>query len=362
MNEKTSVLVIGAGPVGLAAALELARLRLGVRIVDKNPTPAKESRAVLVNLRSLDLLEPAGATERLISAGVKMRGARVVVDGRTRLQIDATRLPHRFKFLLALAQDETERVLGECLSARGVKVERGVEVTDIANGATGATARVKTPNGEALFAADWIIAADGPHSVVRHRLGLEFPGAPYPFHWSLADLELSGDAEPDRAELRLEYRGPVLVRAPLGHGRHRVISNAPDVLARLPASWRPGKVHWQSDFSVSHRMVPRRGAQRIWLVGDAAHIHSPAGGRGMNLGIEDAVLLARTIAANGDVAAWEQGQQRHAAQVLRESDMMQRVATSQGFFGRVFMPTLLGLLMRFHPIHDRAIARIAGIG
>jgi 2-polyprenyl-6-methoxyphenol hydroxylase-like FAD-dependent oxidoreductase len=293
---------------------------------------------------------------------VKLRGARIVVDNRTRVTIDATRLPPPRKYLLALAQNETERVLIECLLARGVAVERGVEVVDIVNGADSATARAKTPKGEALFTADWIIGADGAHSTVRHRIGLEFPGAPYPFHWSLADVELLGDAELDRAELRLDYRGPVMVRGPLGHGRHRLISNAPNVLARIPASWKPGKVHWQSDFSVSHRMVKRRGTGRIWLVGDAAHIHSPAGGRGMNLGIEDAITLAHVIAGTGSLSTWEATQQRHSARVLRESDMMQRIATSQGFFGRVLAPALLGFFVRFPAIHDRMVARLAGIG
>jgi 2-polyprenyl-6-methoxyphenol hydroxylase-like FAD-dependent oxidoreductase len=154
-------------------------------------------------------------------------------------------------------------VLIECLLERGIVVERGVEVVDIVNGVDSATARAKTPKGEVLFSADWIIGADGAHSVVRHRIGLEFSGAPYPFHWSLADVELLGDAEPDRAELRLDYRGPVLVRAPIGGGRHRLISNAPDLLARVPSSWKPGEVHWRSDFSVSHRMVKRRGTGRV---------------------------------------------------------------------------------------------------
>jgi 2-polyprenyl-6-methoxyphenol hydroxylase-like FAD-dependent oxidoreductase len=360
--QRANALVVGAGPAGLSAALELSRLGVTVRIVDKTTAATKESRAILVNLHSLDLLEPTGASDRLIASGVKLRGARIVVDGRTRAEFDASRLRHKHRFLLAVAQSETERVLAEALAARGVEVEREVEAVDVVNGADSATARLRTRRGETLFAANWIIGADGAHSAVRHRLGLEFPGAPYPFHWSLADLDLAGDAEPDRAELRLERHGPVLVRAPLAPGRHRLISNAPDVVSRAPASWKPGRVHWRSDFSVSHRMVKSRGLGRIWLVGDAAHIHSPAGGRGMNLGIEDAVLLARAIAGNGDLAAWETSQQRHAAAVVRESDAMQRIATSQGMFGRVLMPAVVGFLSRIPPVHDRMIARVAGIG
>jgi 2-polyprenyl-6-methoxyphenol hydroxylase-like FAD-dependent oxidoreductase len=356
-----SVLVVGAGPCGLAAALELARLGIPVRILDKNPTATKESRAVAINPRTLDLLEPSGATERLLAAGVKIVRARLVVDGRVRAQFDASRIPHRFHFILGLAQNETERVLAECLFARGIPVERGVEVIDVVSGADNATARVRTPTGDALFTADWIVGADGAHSTLRHRLGLEFPGAPYPYHWSLADVELAGDAPLDGAELRLAYRGPVLVRAPLGHGRHRLISNAPNVLSRVPESWQPGKVVWKSDFTVSHRMVQRRGQGRIRLVGDAAHIHSPAGGWGMNLGIEDAVTLARALAENGSLDDWERTQQRHAARVVRASDGLQRLATNDGFLGRKLFPALVGWLSRIQRVHDYLIGRMAGV-
>jgi len=361
MADKPSVLVIGAGPSGLAAALELARLGVPVRILDMAAAATKESRAVAIDPKTLDLLEPAGATERILAAGVKLVGARIVVDGRVRAEFDATRIPHRFNFILGLAQGETERILTECLLARGVAVARGVEVVDVVNSTDSATARARTPKGDAMFSADWIIGADGAHSTLRHRLGLEFPGAPYPYHWSLADVELSGDAPPDQAELRLTYGGPVLVRAPLGRGHHRLISNAPNVLARVPESWKPGKVHWKSDFTVSHRMVKHRGRGRIRLVGDAAHIHSPAGGWGMNLGIEDAVTLARALAENGSLEDWERTQQRHAARTVRASDALQRLATSEGFLGRVLFPTVMGWLSRIPPIHDYLIGRMAGV-
>jgi 2-polyprenyl-6-methoxyphenol hydroxylase-like FAD-dependent oxidoreductase len=360
MSEKTNVLIVGAGPAGLAAALELARYGIEVRILDKAAEAQKESRAVAINPRTLELLDHCGASARLIAAGVKLKGARIVVGGRVRATFDATRLTHRYNFMLGLAQSETERLLAATLAEHGVKVERGVEVTAVEVDGDRPSVRARTKAGETTITADWIVGADGAHSAVRNSLDLDFPGAPYPFHWSLVDVDLAGDAEEDHAELRLDWKGPILVRVPLAPGRHRVISNGPGVFARLPASWKPGQAHWQSDFSVSHRMVKERGRGRVWLIGDAAHIHSPAGGRGMNLGIEDGVSFARCIHAGASIAGWAARRQQLAARVVRESDAMQRLATSQGFFGRRIAPALLRSMLRVGPVHDILVRAIAG--
>ncbi len=361
MSEKTSVLIVGAGPAGLAAALELARFGIPVRIVDKSTEAQKESRAVAINPRTLELLDHCGASEHLIHHGIKLKGARIVAGGRVRATFDATRLPHRYNFMLALAQSETERLLARTLAEHGIKVERGVEVTDVVAGEDGASVRARGPAGETTIKADWVVGADGAHSIVRKCLDLEFPGAPYPYHWSLVDVDLAGEAEEDHAELRLDWKGPIMVRVPLAPGRHRVISNGEGVLSRLPASWKPGKVHWQSDFTVSHRMVKKRGHGRVWLIGDAAHIHSPAGGRGMNLGIEDGVSFARCIHAKASIEGWADRRQRRARRVVRESDAMQRLATAQGFMGRRVAPAVIRGLLRVRPLHDILIKHIGGL-
>ncbi len=361
MTKSASVLVIGAGPVGLAAAIELHRRGIPARIVDQNPHAAKESRAVAVNPRTLELLEASGASERLIAAGVRLRGVRIIADGVTRAEVDATRMPHRYNFMLALPQDRTEAILAECLAERGVPVERGVSAFDVVPHADSARAVLAGPGGQETVEADWIIGADGAHSTVRKALDIGFPGAPYPFQWSLADVDLAGDAEPDRGELRLDRGRPVLIRLPIGPGRHRLIANGPDVLGLAPSSWSPGTIHWQSSFTVSHRRVQRLGEGRIRLIGDAAHIHSPAGGRGMNLGIEDAVTLVERIAA-GTLGDWDARREAKARKTIRESDLMQRMATSDGVMARTVLPRLVGLALSVPFLHRRLLRSLGGFG
>ncbi len=359
MVRPPSILVVGAGPVGLTAALELTRLGAAVRIVDRRDHPTAQSRAIAVNPRTLDLLEPSGATPRLLEAGVRLRGIRLFSQGRVVATIDATRIPHRYAFLLSLPQRKTERILETCLAERGVRVERGIELDAFEVGHTGV--EVRWPGADGRVAQfDWLVGADGTRSAVRKTMGASFPGERYPFEWSLADIAVEGDVEPDRGELHLDPGRPVLFRVPIGDGLHRVISNGPDVLGRLPAGWTVQRTVWASSFSVSHRLADRIHWGRAVLVGDAAHIHSPAGGRGMNLGIEDAATLAPRLMA-GELGAWPEQRRTRAAEVVRQSDRLQNLATSDGFLGRRVLPRVAALALRIPSIQDRIVRQIFGV-
>jgi 2-polyprenyl-6-methoxyphenol hydroxylase-like FAD-dependent oxidoreductase len=361
MAQSVSVLVVGAGPVGLAAAIELHRRGVPVRIVDQDKAATSESRAVAVNPRTLDLLEASGASRRLIAAGIRLKGFRIIGEGRTLARIHMDRLKHRHNFMLALPQDKTEAILADCLSERGIPIERGITATEIAAYDDHAVATLIGPDGAAeRVDAGWIIGADGAHSTVRKALDIGFPGASYPFEWSLADVDLSGDVALDQGEIRLDPHKPMLFRVPIGTGRHRLIANGPNVLGLLPPNWHLGTVHWESRFKVSHRQVERLGQGRVRLIGDAAHIHSPAGGRGMNLGIEDAATLAERLAAR-DLGDWDLQRQYKAAKVIRESDRMQDMATADGPFARRAIPRLAGLLLALPPLHARFITTMAGL-
>ena len=324
MAEGPEVLVVGAGPVGLTAALELARRGAAVRVVDEATDRTALSKAVGINARSLELLRPSGVTSRLIEAGLPVY--RINLRSYTRLlaTIDFERMEHRYNFLLSLAQSETETVLEAALADHGVDVERETELTGLAQDAGGVDARIVHAGRTTEARFDYLVGADGAHSTVRAALGLGFAGERYPDRWSLADILLEWPFGEGEGNLFMHADGAVLFVIAMGRGRYRAVSNAADALALLPAPSVVREVLWRTDFTVSLRQVTRYQRGRCFVAGDAAHIHSPAGGRGMNLGIEDAAELAARI-VNGGLEGYSDARYRVGARVVRESDWQFRM-------------------------------------
>lgn len=194
------VLIVGAGPTGLTAALELSRLGVAVRIVDRAAAASPESRALAVQARTLELLRVRGVGEEMLPLGNRARAAALYANRRRLAPIELHRMPSDFNYILMLAQSETERLLAESMARQGVKVERGVEVTAVRELADCAEVRLRRSDGsEESVRACYVIAADGPHSTLRKALGLPFPGRSLPHHYVLADLHIDGDmVEEDR--------------------------------------------------------------------------------------------------------------------------------------------------------------------
>lgn len=292
MSASPQVLIAGAGPVGLAAALFLTRRGVPVRIVDPAPEPTRTSKALGVNPRTLDLLAESGVAAAIEAEAQPMRALRLHRRGRplADLVIDWAALGAAHRMVI-LPQARSEALVTAALADLGVTPERGTGVQALSQDDAGVD--VALTDGSTVR-VPVLLAADGAHSTIRKALALDFPGDGWDEPWQLLDVDLTGPAA-DEGWIDLQPEGP-FVCLPFSGQTFRLIGFGRPLLERLPAGWTAGTVHWSSAFRISHRMVGRMTVGRVCLAGDAAHIHSPIGARGMNLGVEDAFVFAACAA------------------------------------------------------------------
>jgi 2-polyprenyl-6-methoxyphenol hydroxylase-like FAD-dependent oxidoreductase len=312
----TSVLIVGAGPVGLTLACELTRYRIPVRIIDKAAQRTDKSKAIVIWSRTLELLDRGDrGSASFVESGFKVNGVNIVesngaVVGHVRMGSVASPYP----YALMLPQSDTERLLEERLLRLGVSVERSTEATALTIGADGAEATLRRADGREEFVhADWLAGCDGAHSIVRHTLAAPFSGETMNSDWILADVHMRGYPFPDTEVAVYWARDGVLPIFPISPGRYRVIANIPPtggdrphdptleelqtiVEQRGPKGASLFDPIWLSGFRINSRKVANYRSGRAFLSGDAAHVHSPAGGEGMNTGMQDAFNLAWKLA------------------------------------------------------------------
>jgi len=312
-NSHTDVLVVGAGPTGLTMACELARHGITPRIIDKSPTPSIHSKAFGIHARTLELFETMGIVETALGQGNICNGFDMYNRGKPLAHVIFDTLESKYPYFLILAQSDTERILNAHLESYGIKVEREKELVGMERSDAGVTARLKLKDGsEEFIDCRYIAGCDGAHSTTRHILNLEFKGAPYPFYWLLADLDLKWDYSLHHISVFIHPTG-VTAHFPLYEDRGRLMFEVPD--ASIEEDMPPPTIedvrrlmnerqinyksvtnpNWLAYFKIHHRMVNQYGKGRVFLSGDAAHIHSPLGGQGMNTGIQDAYNLAWKI-------------------------------------------------------------------
>jgi 2-polyprenyl-6-methoxyphenol hydroxylase-like FAD-dependent oxidoreductase len=314
---RPQVLIIGAGPVGLTLAMELTRYGVPVRIVDKAPTRTDKSKALVLWSRTLELLERGPGSARFIEAGFKVNAVNMISGNKLIGHVDMSALESPHNYALMLPQADTERLLEEHLSELGVKVERSVEVRTLSVGDKSVEAVLCRADGfQETVTAEWLAGCDGAHSVVRHSVGATFDGKTHNSDWILADIHMRGYPCPDtEASVYWDKEGAFVI-FPISPGRYRLIADLPASGAEHPPAPTMEQVQalmnrrgpagmegydpiWLAGFRINGRKVSSYRWGRAFLLGDAAHVHSPAGGQGMNTGMQDAFNLAWKLALVG---------------------------------------------------------------
>ena len=403
------VLIVGAGPTGLACAMSLARARTSVRLIDRARQPAAHSRAIGIQARTLELLEQQRVVEPFLELGHRLRAANLYSNGARLARLDFDPLQTRYPYLLCLAQSITERVLTQHLATLGVEVERGVELVGLEQDASQVRAHLVHADGrEETCRAAYVVGADGAHSTVRHLLGLSFAGRTFEQTFMLADLQIDSDLSDDEFHLFASAEGLAAI-IPMGCGRHRLIADstaglaggatAPRSAGRADGSPQPTvseehllagaaagedappsidlcrtllhrRVHhplalsalsWSSYFHLNSRMVERLRSQRVFLAGDAAHVHSPAGAQGMNTGIQEALnlgwKLARAVAGRAREPLLDTYQiERHPIErdVLRQTAIITQLAEAERGPLKLLREHVMPVLAAFGPLRDAA--------
>ncbi|MDT9692296.1 FAD-dependent monooxygenase [Streptomyces sp. P9(2023)] len=337
-SDVLDVIVVGAGPVGLSAAAELRRHGVRCRLVDRLQARLPYAKAVGIQPRTLELWDRMGLARAVLEAAVPLRGQLIYVDGRERGRIEPALPPEVPYGFAALPQYETERLLEEYVAGLGTTIERGTELLSFTQDEDGVTARLRTASGaeaEEELRTRYLIGCDGAHSTVRKGLGLSYEGGAFPSEYMLGDVEADWglpygyglrsthpgeDGAPDEVLVAIplpgapnRYRLSMSVPPELSEegattpgdgvahglegGRAPELSQLQAVVDRLsPTATRLSRLRWSSVFRISHRIVDRYGQGRVFVAGDAAHIHPPTGAQGMNTGIQDACNLAWKLA------------------------------------------------------------------
>ncbi len=306
------ILIVGAGPVGLTLAVDLARRGVAVRIIDALPKPTDESRAIVVHARSLDQLAPLGVTDRLMESGTKSTGVQFHAEDRVVAHVPLDTVDSLHPYSWTTPQTETERVLSERLGDLGVAVERGKRLTDLRQGDGRMVATVEDGSeNPKTIEAPWVVGTDGAHSKVRGAIGERLHGAFEGETFVLADVEADYAYEKSAFHVFFAPGRATALLFPMMGRRARVFAELPDGVEaeREPSlEWLRGalaarsmkldieRAHWLTRFQIHHAQVSRYRVGRAFLAGDAAHVHSPAGGQGMNTGIQDALNLGWKLA------------------------------------------------------------------
>ena len=387
------VLIVGAGPTGMTAAIELSRFGIPVRLVEKMPEPATTSRAVGVQARTLELFEQRGMADKMLAVGNKAPGASIHGGGKVICRLKYSHIDSNYGYTLFISQAETERILREQLAEQNVTIERSVEMIAFAQtaphssgrpGSVTATLRHKDGSLEEVEAS-YMISAEGAHSKIRNTLGMEFHGKALQEQYALGDFYVDGDLTENDMHIFSSEHG-FMGMFPMGEGRWRVIASNPlsepskdtkpeldelqkiyDMRSEIPAKFQD--LQWSSWFHINSRMTDRLQDGQSFLGGDSAHIHSPAGAQGMNTGIQDAINLGWKLAmvlqgkaANQLLETYGEDRLPVIHNVLEKTEGLTRVIGSENPTFRAVFAHVAPLLAGTEFVQNNSTTRLSQIG
>ena len=366
------VLIVGAGPSGLMLACQLAMQNISFRIIDKTEDHTTQSRALVIQARSLELLDQMGIAPRAIENGQTARAIGAFFNGKKILRLIVNQMGGnltKFPFFLMLEQSRTENILIDFLKARGHQVERRTELQTLAENGDSVTCRLKLPNGEEeTVHAKFIVGADGAHSVVRQQLNIPFAGKT--FNQSLFVLDCRADVDIPGNEMYLTFSKEALGGFfPLTNGRWRILGNIPEELEgkenitfadieknfakRTNMVVRLYDPQWISAYHSHHRYASTFKKGHCFLIGDAAHIHSPVGAQGMNTGLQDAcnlswklILVLKAGARPSLLDSYTEERITIAKKLVRSTDRIFNVVTSSNLLVKTIRLYVVPLMLK----------------
>ena len=369
----TDVLIVGAGPTGLVLALWLARLGVPVRIIDQTAEPGTTSRALAVQARTLEFYSQIGLADAVVERGRRVVAANLWVSGKKAAHLVLGAMGaglSPFPYALMFAQDEHERLLIDRLAKAGVEVERRTELVDFEAGKDDVLAHLRGPDGSPLTCRTrYLAGCDGARSTVREALGIGFPGGVYAHLFYVADVKAHGATMNGELHVALDTTDFLAVFPLKDEGRARLIGTVREEVEREHEglSWDDvskrviqwmridvERVNWFSTYHVYHRVADHFREGRVFVLGDAAHIHSPVGGQGMNTGIGDALNLAWKVAAvrhgHADASlldSYEPERIAFARRLVATTDQAFTAVTSRGSIARLVRLHIVPLVLPY---------------
>lgn len=376
-TQETQVAIVGAGPTGLALACELRLAGIDCVVLERRAEEPNLTRAFAVHARTLELLDGRGLAGQVLDRGVRVPS----VQPAPGVNLDLRIIPSPFNFILIVPQSGTEKVLEQRALATGAQIRRGARVTGLEQDATGVTLALE--NGDAVRAS-YVVGTDGAHSAIRDLIGVDFVGKAYSTHIMLADVRMARPSSEGMLGLRNEY-GLVLF-VPFGDGwfraiawdltRERVPLSEPLTLDELRDSFHRiagddygmSELRWSTRFLSERKQARRYRVGRVFLAGDAAHVHSPIGGQGMNTGIGDAFNLGWKLACAIDgigprdlLDSYEAERHPVGESVLKMTDAFNNLVLSKSRFGAIWRNAVIQIAVRVKPIARRLAERLSGV-